>query len=545
MADTGTQLPDSSAPMDISSMVSGSMTKAAGELADVKRAEIKETGKVNDALIAGMDRDQARINELGKHTGVEPGTLQPWDEQYESAKRQTDPIAAFGSFGSVFGILASAFTHAPMANALNASAAAINAIKEGNDKDYDRAYKAWQDNTHLALERHKIQHEQYTDAVEMLKTNMAVGQAKLRMLAAKFGDQKTLVMLENGMDKEIIDTMEARQKLAASLQENFYKTTIENAKLSQLFSLGYNPKEPTSEKSQAALKQFNRLYGENKSADQQFSQQWWSDHPQGTSDEFSKAYGEFRRNQYGRPLSGEQEAIRKFMEENPNATADDVSRFVGNLKQRQHSAPALTSDRQRAQDVNAEVEQFKKDNPQALPKEIADFRAKEERRLKTESAAVTGNRIDDLKGKINQVELAEGTIGHIEEMLKKHNAITGLGGKVTRPGEIVSNVFGDNETDRKQFERWVNELQEIAPRILLDTKGRPLSAEAGRINNIIAGLQLGDTTANTARAYYEFKKVLDQIKGNLRERAGTGDSAPAAKTEQPAGDWWKTSPVVH
>ncbi len=165
---------------------------------------------------------------------------------------------------------------------------------------------------------------------------------------------------------------------------------------------------------------------------------------------------------------------------------------------------------------------------------------------------MTSNRADDIRGKVSQVELAEGTITHIEDMLKKHNAITGLGGKVTRPAEVVGNIFGSNETDRKQFERWVSELQEIAPRILLDSKGRPLSSEAGRVENIIAGLKAGDTTANTARAYYEFRKVLQQIKGNLHSRlSGSFDErfkgeAPGSTPEKPADNsWYKTAPLVH
>lgn len=539
------------APATMPDMGGGSQSpvQAISELADIKRREIAATGKVDDALIAGMDRDAARVQEASRHTGIEPGSMRPWNEEYESAKHQTDPIQAFGSIGSVFGILASAFTHAPMENALNASASAINAIKAGNEKEYERSYKAWQDNTKLALDRHKIAHEQYTDAVEILKTNMAVGEAKLRVLASKYGDQKVLTMLDNGMDKEVIDMMAAREKLAGAMQENFFKTTTENAKMSQLFSLGYDPKNPTSDKSQAALKQFNRVFGETKSIDTQFSQQWWEEHPSGTSEQFSKAFGDFKRSQYNRPPNAEQEFIQRWWAEHPGADVEEFSKAFQEFKRGQHppsgqGSTALTPTRQVAAGVDEVMKQYKIDHPEASPEELLKVRTQKLREAQTASAPITGNRADEIKGKVNRIVYMEDTITKVEELLKKHNAITGLGGKVTRPAEIVGNIFGSNETDRKQFERYISELKEWAPRALTDSNGRPLSSEAGNVSNIIAGLQVGDTTANTARAYLELRKLLSKMKGDLQSRGAGGGEAPPA-TAAPEGDWWKNSPVVH
>ena len=156
--------------------------------------------------------------------------IRPWNEEQEKKKFETDPIQAFGSLGSVFGILASAFTHAPMENALNASAAAINAVKAGNDQEYARAHQAWKENMDLVMKRHQMMHEQYQDATELMKTNMAAGEAKLKMLASKFGDQKTLFLLEHGMLPELWQAMDAKNKAIEGAYKATHEVTLDQTK---------------------------------------------------------------------------------------------------------------------------------------------------------------------------------------------------------------------------------------------------------------------------------------------------------------------------
>ena len=159
------------------------------KMADNQREKIAAEDKVIGGRDSTINRSIPQIEELSKKAGVEAEKLKPWDADAEAAKRRTDPIEAFGSFGSVFGILASAFTHAPMENALNASAAAMQAIKAGDKESYDRAQKGWEDNLKMTLDRHKIQHDAYQDAVSLLNVNMRAAQTKLQVLAARFGDK--------------------------------------------------------------------------------------------------------------------------------------------------------------------------------------------------------------------------------------------------------------------------------------------------------------------------------------------------------------------
>ena len=473
------------APGEAAPSADGGRAEVTGKLVDVQREKVAASDKVYGEIESAQSKYLPKIEQLSKDAGAELANMKPWDADAESAKRRTDPIEAFGSLASVAGILASAFTRNPMENALNASAAAMQSIKAGDDKAYDRAAKAWTENQKMYMDRHKIQHDAYTDAVSLLNINMSAANTKLQVLAARFGDKQVQTLLEAGMSKEVEEVIAAREKNAQAQALNMPKIVEENAKISRLFALGYETKNPTSEKSQKALVQFEQEQADLK-----------------------------RRS----------------------------SAFGGG------GAANLTTDRQRAQDVanfrqKLRAEENEDGTPKYKPEEIAKQAAEYEKSLKSASAAPSGNRVDELTGKVNRVEYAESTIDKVEELLKKHKAITGLGGTISRPAEAVGNIFGSNETDRAQFRRYISELQEWAPRILTDSNGRPLSAEAGKVANIIAGLGIGDTTANTARAYAELRPLLKRIKEDLSKRRGgapesSGSPAPAKSPS------WMDAPEV-
>lgn len=446
-------------------------------LADIERAKINAETRAYGGIEGQMGKDLKAVEEARKNAGVEPGTLKPWNEKMEAAKYETDPIAAFGSIGSVMGILASAFTHEPLVNAMSASAAAINAIKQGDKDAYNHAYKAWEANTKLALEKHKIQHEQFEDAITLLKTNMAAGEAKARLLAAKFGDQKSLFLLENGMDKDLIELQTARQTAALKMEQMLPKIQENNAIISGLFAKGYDPKHPTSPESQKALHDWQM----------------------------------------------EQAQIKHM-----------GSALGGGI---------LTPGRQQAAAIQERMQEIKAKHPE-MPDSDAYTQAAQE--IKTQTATPTGNRLDELKGKENQVDNALHITDEIDQMLLRHKFITGLGGNLTRPPEIIANILGSNETDREQFKRLVQEMRLMAPRILLDTRGRPISAEAERVNDIIAGLSPGDTGPNTIRAYVELRDQLNRIKGQLKERQGpAAPSHEEAPVAPKAEKGWDAYPTVH
>ena len=207
-------------------------------LTDLKRQELAAKEKTYQTIEGQTSRDQARAEAAYKKSaGADLSAIKPWDAQQAGKDYHTDPLEAFGSLGSVFAIFASAFTHQPMENALLGSAAAMGAIKNGDDVAYDRAYTAWKDNTQLALKNHQIQHETYQDAIQLMNTNMGAGRVKMQVDAARFGDKQALFLLENGMDKELIELQQSRMKSAATLAEKWQKIEEDNAKLQTMWQL--------------------------------------------------------------------------------------------------------------------------------------------------------------------------------------------------------------------------------------------------------------------------------------------------------------------
>lgn len=192
-----------------------------------ERAEIKKQSAA----------DKAEVER--KYAGIEPVDLPKWDAQKEAAKASTNPIEAFGSFGSVFAILASAFTHTPITNALNGSAAAMQAIKKRDEEGYNRAYEAFQTNTKIALDRHNLQHQDYEDAFDKMKSDFAEGQAMLTMTAAKYGDQAATLMNEAGLYEKLGSLQESRANAARGLLEALPGLQMQNLKAQSTFAL-YN-----------------------------------------------------------------------------------------------------------------------------------------------------------------------------------------------------------------------------------------------------------------------------------------------------------------
>ena len=185
-----------------------------GNLADLQKRKMGAEAAIDAQTTARMEQDRARMEKAFQEEGIGPDTIKPWNATEEHRKFETSPLESFGSVASVFAILASAFTHAPMENALNGSAAAMNAIRAGDENAYQRNFEAFKVNMDLAQKRFNMQHQLYSDALGLMQTDATLGRMKLENAARQFGDQKTLSLLEAGMDKELIDLINSRQKTA-------------------------------------------------------------------------------------------------------------------------------------------------------------------------------------------------------------------------------------------------------------------------------------------------------------------------------------------
>jgi hypothetical protein len=317
------------------------MAEVTRTLSDIKSREIDADERVAGQLGNLTSKALPKIEELSKTAGLEAEKMKPWNEEAEAQKRSTDPIANFASLGSVFGILASAFTHAPMENALNASAAAMNAIKAGNAEDYNRAYKAWESNTKQALDRYKIEHGAFEDAVSLLKTNMEAGQTMMRVNAIRFGNEKEKALIEQGMTKELFEYRQAMQKMALELDKDAIPRAERHAEMAVLLNNGYKPTEPNNPangKAMEALDAYNadrdRLkkdpsvtteMGANIRA---FRTTPKEDGTLPTPDEVKDFIKDQRTTKQSTP---DQVALTAYLEEHPNAKADEIKEFIFTL----------------------------------------------------------------------------------------------------------------------------------------------------------------------------------------------------------------------
>jgi len=215
-----TQPQDTSSPSpDIGSIV-GSDQSSISDLVASQRARTAEDFAITRKADVQLDRDQARVERAYTAEGVGHDELKPWDADKEHKKFEENPIEGFGSVGGLFAMVASAFTKAPMENAINGMAGAINSIKAGDEAAYQRAHESWKDNTKLAIDRWKMQHDLYQDALGLMDHDQAAATAKLRNSATRFGDSQTLMLAEHGMVKELFELQTARANAAEQMQKS-------------------------------------------------------------------------------------------------------------------------------------------------------------------------------------------------------------------------------------------------------------------------------------------------------------------------------------
>jgi hypothetical protein len=150
---------------------------------------------------------------------IDPNQIKPWNAEEEQKKYQDDPYSAFGSFAMVASLGLAAFTKTPFINSMNAMAGVINGRKEANDQKYDRAYKAWQENTKIFLDRFNIVKAQVGDAVEMMKTQGELGKTKLANTLTKYGLMQDLALLNAGYDDVLAQKWVAQAKAVAEMSD--------------------------------------------------------------------------------------------------------------------------------------------------------------------------------------------------------------------------------------------------------------------------------------------------------------------------------------
>ena len=548
---------DSRPPIDFTQgSIDSMLPKPPRDLTEGLSALYERKIGADDAISAATERraeyDRQQMQRAFEQTGYEAAhALKPWDAKEEERKTRYDPIEAFGSIGSVFGILASAFTHAPMANALNASAAAMEAVRAGKEDEFKKHFDAWKANNDLAVKRFEMERQHFTDAATLMDRDLAAGSRLASLNALRFGDQKAKMLLDNGMIKEWYELQESRAKLGEEnirlnteiTQDSLRRKVLETDpgwKVGQ----EQDPSKPPVDPRLVAVRRleaFNRAYGVKETPQQELMGRWFFEHPKGTAEEAADFYKDTFVRQ-PQTLSAQQfQAVEDLVDH-------DVPRDEAIRRVTQASAkPASAGQPGMGKEEALAVEELLRANPGMKRTEaIAE--------VKRAAATITGNKADDIRSRIDLLDNSDAKIDATLDTLNRHALSAGIAGRATRLGERVGNIFGSNETDREQFMRDIKYLQMLAPQLLTDRHGRPLSTEAGAISDIIGGLSLGDTTANTIRSLEEIKRLYAKMReDNVKRLNGTWTPAPAEPSHggspagaspTPAGGGWRSAPLV-
>jgi hypothetical protein len=198
----------------------GNMAALTAQLNDLQRRKQQQTQPIIASLQADRDKTQA----LAKQEEARPDvTATPPPEV-----PQADPVRGFASAASVFAMLASALTHTPMTAAMSSMASAINARNQNDMTDYEKHYDQWKKQTDEALKLDEAHRAKVNEALDLMRTDAAAGQAMLNAVDTEYGDEKgtALALAQMWTQRAQLDTSRAA---AAAQMKRTQQEIDENA----------------------------------------------------------------------------------------------------------------------------------------------------------------------------------------------------------------------------------------------------------------------------------------------------------------------------
>ena len=292
------------------------------------------------------NRYRERMERMVSAEGTTADDLKPWNAEQELAEHKTDLWSQFGSPGFIISMLASAFTAQPMNTALTAGAAAMNAINQGDMNAYNKAFDVWKENTNLTLKRLGLEHERFADIDKLRTTDMAAWRTKVELLMRQFGDERKLMLLQNGMDPELDQAFEGQWKaeegLANAQQALMQQHVLLNAVNADPRWKSGDPQQMmaayTDAVKQIKSAEFAGRYGAAPSLSREQAtaiderateiqeQAKKEGHEMPRSEAIARAAQEIRPS-FAQPRSPATLAVSKYMQAHPDATSDDVVEF--------------------------------------------------------------------------------------------------------------------------------------------------------------------------------------------------------------------------
>lgn len=165
----------------------------------------KATDTSQERYGASEDKYSQRLSQLDKADDA-MGAPPPMKETPAPKEQVTSPEKAWGSMAMLMAVIGSAFTRTPLTTAMNAAASAIKAFHQGDEEQFDHAYKTWQvanENARTAWEYQQKVYEnilahhdrERTSALRDKESEDRVTAAQLRAAATSLNDARMIAVL--------------------------------------------------------------------------------------------------------------------------------------------------------------------------------------------------------------------------------------------------------------------------------------------------------------------------------------------------------------
>jgi hypothetical protein len=173
---------------------------------------VAKKGETDDKAVAlaqeNVDKTKKAQADNPVHKMTDDPHFHPWEEKLP----EVDPMRAFGSAASVFGVLAGALTRKGIASSLDASGAAMKALRANDLATYADAKQTWKDNIEWVKQKSEAELADYEHAMDVRKTDFAAGTALLQASAAKWDNQALLHSVKSGNDEHMVGQLDSLAK---------------------------------------------------------------------------------------------------------------------------------------------------------------------------------------------------------------------------------------------------------------------------------------------------------------------------------------------
>jgi len=421
-------------------------------------------------------------------------------------RKQSDLFSTFGSIAMLVGAIAGRRSMQPATASLQAAAGVLEGINTSNDKEFDRDYKVWQTQSGFLEKSVELQNQTFREIMEDERLTDTQRHEKL-LEAFRLYDMRA------GIDAVERGDMETAYKLPMEISKYGLEIQKTRAQIDEINA------HASAERVRAGA---------------------------------LGATGGLGRGAIGTEREYVDTAVKSALESNPNLTHEEENEVRRQAHEKWRSSGSSTMAGEKASIAKQMIEEGEKEigGPMTAQQKANAVHL-------VEKGGLTGNEQAKMEARIDLYKYSLEKIHDLYDKLK-NGLRPGLVGYEERLRERLGDVLGAGGVDNVQFMRDIQYLRMLGTRLLTDSSGRPLSHEASRIDDIVAGIKIGDTGANTMEAFEQLDKLyrqmqsddLSRLQGSWKPQGVAPLGAPNQPTPvgpapaAPGQDWWKDSPVV-